>query len=185
VPGDEQKKAVGMVMEHLRHRLIGAAFDATGMGWTVAEDMGRKFGLRETEDGSGLVWAIKFSVDWYRINMPPLKAAFEDAVLSLIKSDDHVTDLRAVKEMRGIPRVPDTRTGQKDKRRHGDHAIGLALAYFASRMRWSEYGYRPVPTKTEHLQTDGRLNMRPNHDDDRRRRGQFDGPLGARIRGKI
>ena len=185
VPGDEQKKAVGMVMEHLRHRLIGAAFDATGMGWTVAEDMGRKFGLRETEDGSGLVWAIKFSVDWYRINMPPLKAAFEDAVLSLIKSDDHVTDLRAVKEMRGIPRVPDTRTGQKDKRRHGDHAIGLALAYFASRMRWSEYGYRPVPTRTEHLQSGGRMNMRPNHDDDRRRRGQFDGPLGARIRGKI
>lgn len=185
VPGDEQKKATAMVMEHLRSRLVGAAFDATGMGWTVAEDMGRKFGLRETEDGSGLVWAVRLSVDWYRLNMPPVKTALEDDTLQLIKCDDHVTDLRAVKVMRGIPRVPDTRTGDKDKRRHGDHAIGLALATFASRMRWSEYGYRAVPQSKAPNQQSGRLNMRPNHDDDRRKRNQFAGPLGARIRGRI
>lgn len=193
VPGDEQKKAVGMVMGHLRTRLVGAAFDATGMGWTVAEDMGRKFGLRETEDGSGLVWAIKFTEDWYRINMPPLKSAFEDGSLQLIKSDDHTSDLRVVKLLRGIPRVPTVREGETGKKRHGDFAIGLALAHFATRMRWSEYGYRPVPHRTAPHQSnnqsanhsDGRLNMRPNHDDDRRQRGQFDGPLGARIRGGI
>lgn len=185
VPGDEQKRATAMVMEHLRGQLVGAAFDATGMGWTVAEDMGRKFGLRETDEGSGLVWAIKFTESWYNLNMPPLKTAFEDDALRLIKSDDHTSDLRVVKLLRGIPRVPPTREGEKDKKRHGDYAIGLALAHFASRMRWSEYGYRPVPRPTEQPQTNSRLNMRPNHDDDRRKRSPFAGPLGASIRGSI
>jgi len=55
VPGDEQKSITSTVLLHVLERLVGAAFDATGMGWTVAEDMGRKFGLRETEDGAGLV----------------------------------------------------------------------------------------------------------------------------------
>lgn len=188
VPGDEQKKATAMVMEHLKGRLVGAAFDATGMGWTVAEDMGRKFGLRETEEGTGLVWAIKFSEDWYRVNMPPLKTDFEDGTLQLIRSDEHMTDLRTVKLLRGIPRVPAVRTGDKDKKRHGDYAIGLALAKFASRMRWSEYGYHPVPQKTEqHSSQDSRLSMRPNHDDDHRhgRRNQFSPPLGAGLRGRV
>ena len=39
VPGDEQKAIVAEVMGCVRERLLGAAFDATGMGWTVAEDM--------------------------------------------------------------------------------------------------------------------------------------------------
>ena len=57
----------------------------------------------------------------------------------------HLTDLRMVKMIRGIPRVPDVRTADaKGKKRHGDYAIALALAHFASRMRWVEYDYQPV-----------------------------------------
>lgn len=145
VPGDEQKMIVAMVMERIKTRCVGAAFDATGMGWTVAEDMGRKFGTREAEDSPGLVWAIKFSQDWYRLNMPPLKTAFEDATILIGRYDDHLTDLRKVKEIRGIPRVPDLRESDaKGKKRHGDYAIALALAHFASRMRWVEIDYTPV-----------------------------------------
>ena len=145
VPGDEQKAIVAEVMNAVRERLVGAAFDATGMGWTVAEDMGRKFGLRENIDTPGLVWAIKFSQDWYRLEMPPLKTAFEDATISIGKSDDHLSDLRSVKKIRGIPRVPDVREADaKGKKRHGDYAIALALAHFASRMRWVEIDYTPV-----------------------------------------
>ncbi|MBN9334704.1 hypothetical protein [Devosia sp.] len=152
VPGDEQKGIVRMVLEHLRGRLVGAAFDATGMGWTVAEDMGRIFGLRESEDGSGLVWAIKFTEDWYRINMPPLKVAFEDDVIALVKDDLHVTDLRAVKVVRGVPKVPQVREGTAGKKRHADFAVALALAYFASRMRWAEYDYIPVPARASRFE---------------------------------
>ncbi|AZV77945.1 hypothetical protein EBB79_08570 [Parasedimentitalea marina] len=145
VPGDEQKAIVAEVMNAVREGLVGAAFDATGMGWTVAEDMGRKFGLRESIDTPGLVWAIKFSQDWYRLEMPPLKTAFEDATIAIGKSDDHVSDLRSVKKIRGIPRVPEVREADaKGKKRHGDYAIALALAHFASRQRWVEIDYTPV-----------------------------------------
>jgi phage FluMu gp28-like protein len=144
VPGDEQKAIVRKILRHVRGRLVGAAFDATGMGWTVAEDMGREFGLRAAENEGGLVWAIKFTEDWYRVNMPPLKVAFEDDVIAIHKDGNHLADLRAVKVVRGIPRVPTLREGTGNKKRHGDYAIALVLAYFASRMRWAEYAYEAI-----------------------------------------
>ncbi|MGZ9811273.1 terminase large subunit domain-containing protein [Pseudoroseicyclus sp. H15] len=182
VPGDEQKAIVKAILGHVRARLVGAAFDATGMGWTVAEDMGRLFGLRETEDSSGLVMAIKFSQDWYRVNMPPLKTAFEDNAIAIAPDDAHLGDLRLVKVIRGIPMLPKTREGEKGQRRHGDYAIALALAHYASRMRWSEYGYRPAVTREPEP---GRMQMQRHHDDDRRRRSPMASPLGTRIRGTI
>lgn len=186
VPGEEQKAITGDVMEAVRERLLGAAFDATGMGWTVAEDMGRRFGLRENEDDSGLVWAIKFSQDWYRLHMPPLKTAFEDDTIAIGRDANHLTDLRTVKKIRGIPRVPDLReTDTKGKKRHGDYAIALALAHFASRMRWVEYGYRAVPRQESSDRQDGRMSDMPPRDDDVTTRGWWSGPLGAGLRGGL
>jgi phage FluMu gp28-like protein len=183
VPGDEQIAAVELVLNHVRDRLVGAAFDATGMGWIVAEQMGRKFGLRETEDGSGLVWAIKFSEDWYRVNMPPLKAAFEDDTLAIIRDDDHMSDLRTVKMLRGIPRVPPTREGEKGKMRHGDYAIALVLADFAARMRWVEYGYRGATPQTTSPDGQHKLRQRASTESDNKRRDWWDSPLGSGLRG--
>lgn len=143
VPGDEQKLIVKTILQ-AAPRLIGAAFDATGMGWTVAEDMGRIFGFRETEEDTGQIWSIKFSVDWFRINMPPLKVAFEDPTIAIHKNAEHLLDLRLVKVISGVPRVPDVRTGEKGKKRHGDFAVALALAYFASRFPGVEYAYTAI-----------------------------------------
>ena len=182
VPGKEQKLVVGSILERVKERLIGAAFDATGMGWTVAEDMGRRFGLRESEDSAGLVWAIKFTEDWYRLQMPPLKAAFEDGQIAIHRDEALLSDLRTVRLIRGIPRVPATREGEKGKSRHGDYAIALALAHFASRMRWSETGYRAVPDPRREGEA-GRMNLRP-HDDDGAR-GWWRPPLGAGLRGDL
>ncbi len=181
VPGDEQKMVIKLILDHVKFRLIGAAFDATGMGWTVAEDMGRKFGLREDPQGAGLIMALKFSEEWYRLHMPPLKAAFEDDAIAIIADADHLTDLRLVKLIRGIARVPDVRSGEKGKKRHGDYAIALALAHYASRMRWVEYGYRAVPPADSG--DAGRMRDRP--DDDREARGWWRPPLGANLRGGI
>jgi phage FluMu gp28-like protein len=187
VPGDEQKMIVKTVLKHVQQRLVGAAFDATGMGWTVAEDMGRIFGFRENEDDSGLIWAIKFSQEWYRLNMPPLKTAFEDAAISLQKDDDHVSDLRLVKLTRGIPMVPQVREGAKGKKRHGDFAIGLALAHFASRMRWVEYNYEAVVTGQPNVgdqRRSGRGFDYPDTSDDYAgKSNSMRSPLGALIRG--
>lgn len=176
VPGDEQKAIVKIILEAVRSRLVGAAFDATGMGWTVAEDMGRIFGLREDhEKGAGLIMAVKFTEEWYRLNMPPLKAAFEDDALALIVDQEHLSDLRMIKVIRGIARVPPTREGETGKKRHGDYAIALALAHWASRLRWVEYGYTPAPTAT------GSDDMFADDD----ARDEYAPPLGAAIRGHI
>jgi len=141
VPGDEQKMLTRMILEGAP-RLVGAAFDATGMGWTVAEDMGRIFGFRTEENDGGLIAPVKFSADWYRFNMPPLKLAFEDeGMIALIKDDDHLADVRLVRVVNGVPKVPDVRTGEGSKKRHGDFAIALALAHWASRQQWFQYEY--------------------------------------------
>ena len=180
VPGDEQKMIVGLILDAVRSQLIGAGFDATGMGWTVAEDMGRRFGLREDhEQGAGLVMAVKFSEEWYRLHMPPLKAAFEDDMLALIVDELHLSDLRMVKLVRGIARVPPLREGETGKKRHGDYAIALALAHWASRMRWSEYSYRSASTDSA---GGGRSPLATDQDDEAR---QWRQPLGARLRGSI
>ena len=154
---------------------MGAAFDATGMGWTVAEDMGRKFGLREGAGASGLVHAIKFTEDWYRLNMPPLKAAFEDDRIAIGPDSDHLSDLRAVKLVRGVPRVPPAREGGKGRKRHGDYAIALALAHFASRTDWVEYAYRGI----------GGPGGGRDEDDDDDIRAWWRAPLGSGLRGAI
>lgn len=179
VPGDEQKRIVAAVLDHVRGRLIAAAFDATGMGWTVAEDMGRKFGLKETPESAGVVIAVNFTEEWYRLEMPPLKTAFEDAALAIAPDPEHLSDLRIVRLQRGTPRVPQLRTGQKGMRRHGDYAIGLALAHYASRGQWVEYGYRAIGGRSSARETNwlgqpiggGDAWWRP--------------PLGARIRGGL
>ncbi len=177
VPGDEQKLIVRRIFSVVRSRLVGAAFDATGMGWTVAEDIGREYGLREDPEGAGIVMAIKFSETWYRLEMPPLKAAFEDDTIAVIADAEHLSDLRLVKVIKGIARVPDTRKGETGKRRHGDWAIGLALAHFASRMRWVEYGYTAIPDK-RHADAEDWLGQSSAHD-------PYRPPLGARLRGAI
>lgn len=144
VPGDEQKQLVGMILKGAP-RLVGAAFDATGMGWTVAEDMGRIFGFRTEENDGGLIAPVKFSTDWYRFNMPPLKLAFEDeGMIALTKDDDHLADVRLVRVVNGVPKVPDVRTGDGSKKRHGDFAIALALAHWASRQQWFQYEYTSI-----------------------------------------
>jgi phage FluMu gp28-like protein len=179
VPGDEQKLIAKTVLEAVRPRLVGAAFDATGMGWTVAEDMGRIFGLREDPEGAGLVMAVKFSEEWYRLQMPPLKAAFEDDAIALIKDADHLSDLRAVKLVRGIARVPVLREGETGKKRHGDHAIAVALAHYASRLRWSEYSYQPASPAANTAAPDS--GMYPDDE----QRDPYRPPLGSGLRGAI
>ena len=72
--------------------------------------------------------------------------------------------------------MPPTREGEKGKRRHGDFAIALALAHFASRMRWVEYGYRAAG---------GRSDRASSARDDDVARDWWRSPLGAGLRGGL
>lgn len=166
VPGDEQKMLVGMILKGAP-RLVGAAFDATGMGWTVAEDMGRIYGFRTEENDGGLIAPVKFSTDWYRLNMPPLKTAFEDeGMIALSKDDDHLTDVRIVRVVNGVAKVPDVRTGEGSKKRHGDFAIALALAHWASRQQWFQYEYQSVRDLYNQMGQKGEPGLEGDYDDE-------------------
>lgn len=180
VPGDEQKRIVKLVLDRVKARLIGAAFDATGMGWTVAEDMGRIYGFKEAPDSPGRVHAIKFTEDWYRVEMPPLKLAFEDGSIEISPDAEFLADLRSVKLQRGVPRVPALREGVRGKKRHGDYAIALALAWFASRGKWVEYAYRPVPAAPGSLGHNGGPAMFEDENSQ-----WWRPPLGVSLRGFI
>lgn len=144
VPFAEQKAIAELILRNAPG-LVGAAIDATGIGANLAEDLGRVFGLRTDEESGGLVWEIKLSQTWYNENFPPLKVAFEDGAIALTKDAEHSIDLRLVKVIRGIPSIPPERVGEAGAKRHGDFAVALGLAHFASRMQWAEYDYQAVP----------------------------------------
>lgn len=186
VPFAEQRQIAALILRN-SPRLVGAAIDATGMGMNLAEDLGREFGIRDDDHPGGLVWQIKFSPGWYNENFPPLKTAFEDGAIALVRDDDHLSDLRLVKIIRGIPMVPPEREGETGKKRHGDFAVSLALAHFASRMQWHEYGYQAVTLPGQEQSTEARLfGDTPDHSGDRARpREVWEPPLGARLRGGI
>jgi phage FluMu gp28-like protein len=186
MPYNEQLEIVEYVFLNMPRR-GAAAFDATGAGEFIAEAMGRKYGFATDEVGqpSGPISAIKFSTEFYRVNMPPLKAAFEDGSIELIKNDDHVSDLRQVKVVRGVPQVlRDERTGEKNEKRHGDFAIALALAWKAAAMRFVDFAYTTATKQGSSSSRDNFITP-PSERFEQRPRNEFAGPLGAGIRGSI
>ena len=119
------------IMQHLLAKLPnlrGVALDARGNGQSLAEAMRDAFGAEVVE-------AVMLSENWYRTHTAPFKAALEDGTLDgLPRDEDILTDLRAFELVKGVPRIPDTRTkGQDGKKRHGDAAIAFVLAHYASR----------------------------------------------------
>lgn len=181
VPFTEQK-AIAIEIIKAAPRLVGAAIDATGMGMNLAEDLGREFGIHDDDHPGGLVWQVRLSREWYNSNMPPLKVAFDDGAIALTRDAEHVADLRLVKVIRGVPQVPEERVGEAGKKRHGDFAVALALAYFASRMQWHEYGYQAVSSGVEGGSNAGGF-WNPTNEADFDMRDPYRPPLGARIRG--
>ena len=123
VPHQQQSQVIEYVCDRLP-RFAGAALDATGPGSFVAEAAVDRY--------RALAEGVVMTEPWYREQMPPLKAAFEDGLITIPRHDDVLEDLRAVRLIRGIPRVPEGKTDKKGER-HGDSAIALALAYYASR----------------------------------------------------
>lgn len=127
VPFRQQEQIAFYLLDRLP-RFMGGAFDARGNGQYLAEVAMQRYGVSRIQQ-------VMLSEGWYREHMPPVKAALEDGTLDgLPKDADILADLRAVQVVRGVPRIPDTRSTGEDKgKRHGDAAVAVALAYFASR----------------------------------------------------
>ncbi len=153
VPFRQQEQIAFFLLDRLP-RFMGGAFDARGNGQFLAEVAMQRYGASRIQQ-------VMLSESWYREHMPPVKAALEDGTLTdLPKDADVLADLRAVQMVHGVPRIPETRTTGEDKgKRHGDAAVAVALAYFASR----EINLGPVnvtsrPRKS--LTSVGDINMR-------------------------
>jgi len=145
-PHTEQAQIALHLMRRLP-RFSGAAFDAGGNGSFLAERCQQVM-------GASMVEALKFSEGWYRDEMPPLKAAFEDDKVVLPMDDEILTDLRSVRLVRGVPRVPEGRTQGSTGKRHGDAALALALCRYASERGMVPIGGWPSGVKRAGFQAE-------------------------------
>ena len=134
VPFESQRQIIVFLRKNMP-RFFHAAFDATGNGSAHAEAARQEF-------GAALVSEIKLSTQWYMLNMPKLKAGFEDATFELPLDDDVLGDYRLLKMTKGVAKVPDdARTqGSDGFERHGDSAVAGALAIYASEQSGGEAG---------------------------------------------
>lgn len=141
IPFKQQEQVLFYIVDRLP-RLVGGALDAGGNGMYLAEQARHRY-------GSGRIQEIKLSESWYLENMPKLKAAFEDAKLTIPADADQLNDLRALQVINGIIRLPKAKTDTGPNQRHGDSAISKALAYFASLTEAQIIEYNPIPSKED------------------------------------
>lgn len=137
IPFEQQRQVLFYICDRLP-RFTGGKMDATGNGAYLAEVAAQKYGMTRIEQ-------LKLNATWYLENFPPLKAAFEDGAIIVPKDAELIDDLALVRTVRGIPQIPDVRTKAADgKKRHGDFAVALVLAYAQTLTDAWEAGYRGV-----------------------------------------
>lgn len=104
-------------------RLSGMVIDSRGNGSYVGEEAYDRYG--------SIVLRLMPTEGWYRDNMPPYKAAFEDDTITIPQHDGLLQDHRAIKLIRGVARLPDGKTSGD---RHGDGAMSCVYAHAATRL---------------------------------------------------
>lgn len=150
-------------------RFRGGAMDATGNGAALAEKAAQRFGTQ-------LIEQVKLNDSFYLQHMPKLKAALEDGTLRDVPRDAATRDdLRAIKLVNGIPKLPrgdsaqsaaakaTAAEGGEKVKRHGDAAIALFLAVYATKREVGEVDWTPAPPKGLRW---GDEDRRRDHDDD-------------------
>lgn len=126
-PYAQQEQILDFIVDRLP-RFRSGAHDANGNGGQIAEHAADKYGHDRIQQ-------IHLTEKFYMENMPRFKAHLEDGTLDGIPRDEqHRDDLRAIKKINGIPKIPKAKTQKADEKklqRHGDFAISLFLADFA------------------------------------------------------
>lgn len=126
-PYKQQEQILDFVVDRLPRFRFGA-LDANGNGGQLAEHAGDKCGHDRIEQ-------VHLSEKFYMEQMPKFKSHLEDATLDGLPRDEQCRDdLRAIKRINGIPKIPKAKTQSSDGKklqRHGDFAISLFLADYA------------------------------------------------------
>ncbi len=143
VPFKQQRQICWYILDRLP-RLISAALDARGNGQQLAEETMQRY-------GAGRVHMVMISEKWYAEAFPKYKAAFEDGQIVIPRDADILNDHRAVKVIKGIPKIPDERaTGADGGKRHGDSVVAAALGFWATLQEIVEYGYEAARKEDGH-----------------------------------
>ncbi|MFZ3487271.1 hypothetical protein [Vibrio harveyi] len=144
-PYDVQRQVMEYILSRLP-RFRAGAFDATGNGGYLAESAALKY-------GTDVIDRVDLSQKWYAEWMPKLKAEFDDFNLELPRHQSVLDDLSAIKMVKGVPQIDKGRTkdtdGKKGDKRHGDIAVGLAMAIRASWMEGSAIEFTAIPAKSD------------------------------------
>lgn len=143
VPFKQQEQVLFFLVDRLP-TFLGGKNDARGNGQAIAEAAAVRYGHTRIEQ-------VMLTEGWYRDNMPPFKAGLEDGTLYDLPADkDTIDDYRALQVIKGVARVPDSRTTEKGGgKRHGDAAVAGVLAYAASRSPAAPIEFTPVPSRSE------------------------------------
>lgn len=124
MPFRSQEQILGYIGNHLPN-MSGMALDARGNGQALAEWARQEF-------GHSRVLEVMTTESWYREAMPRLKAHLDDRTMTIPQDKDVLADLRSLRLVRGVARVPEQRAGSSDDgKRHGDSAIAAAMAIWA------------------------------------------------------
>ena len=141
VPFKQQEQILFWMIDRLP-KFTKGAHDARGNGQQLAEAAWQKYGTSRIE-------AVMLTEQWYRDHMPAFQAAFQDAALLIPRDADVRDDLRALKLIKGVARIPENYKGKgaDGKPRHADTAIALALAYAASQQPAEVYESYSIPRR--------------------------------------
>lgn len=135
-------------------RLRSLALDATGNGQYLAERAAQKYGAARVQQ-------VKLNDAFYLENMPRFKAALQDATLDCLPRDAQTRDdLRALRVIDGVPKLPKAKTQEADGpklQRHGDSAIAHFLAHFAMKREVAPIEWTPAPPRASRWEGDGGL----------------------------
>jgi phage FluMu gp28-like protein len=148
-PFSSQQQILEFIVDRLPG-FRGGAMDATGNGAALAEAAAQKYGVEMVEQ-------VKLNDPFYLAHMPKLRGELQDGTLQDIPRDTEIRDdLRAIKLVQGIPKVPRGATQTASARaaaaeagakvqRHGDFAIALFLAVYAFYRQVGEIAWTPAP----------------------------------------
>jgi phage FluMu gp28-like protein len=138
---EQQRQVMFFILDRLP-RFTGAAFDATGNGGYLAEQAMLRY-------GTNMVEQVALNLPWYAEWMPKLKGEFEAFNLEIPRHQSVLDDLLHITVEKGIPVIDKGRTKDKDSqdskaKRHGDFAVGLAMANRAAWLQGGEIAWTPV-----------------------------------------
>jgi phage FluMu gp28-like protein len=142
VPSRQQEQILWCVLDGLPNRQ-GVAMDATGPGLTLAEYTADRYGRPHVQE-------VILNDTWYREHIGSFVRAFEDGRLDLMRDADVAGDLRRLENIGGIVKLPKPSVADtKDQaiKRHGDAAIALALAYYASQQTVWQADWQAAPSR--------------------------------------